>query len=142
MTATAAEIIAAARSLIGVPYHHQGRDPAVALDCVGLGIVVAGMVGIPALDESGYGRTGNGDLLVRCLAEQYPQIEPSDAQPGDLIACRIRPGGRATHMGILGERAGELTLIHTYARVMRVVEHGFVSPWTERTVAAFRWGEA
>lgn len=142
MSATVAEVIAAARELLGVPYHHQGRNPVAGLDCVGLAVVVAQRLGIAVADVTGYPMTGNGDLLLRSLGAQYRRVPVEEAEPSDLIACRIRPGGRATHMGILTDRAEGLGLLHTYARAGKVVEHGFVSPWTERTVAVYRWREA
>lgn len=55
----------AARAYLGVPFAHQGRSPAVGLDCIGL-IVQAGLDGghaFPAFDSTDYGRDPAHGLL-------------------------------------------------------------------------------
>lgn len=126
-----ADFIAAARSYVGVPFHHQGRTRH-GVDCVGLVVCAAREIGIALADRTDYPRDPNG-LLPMEMARQLAAVE--SARPGDILLMRFR--GEPQHVAIL---AGE-TLIHSYASIGRVVEHGQDAKWRRRVVAAYRLRE-
>lgn len=128
---TPAVFIAAARSYVGVPFHHQGRTRH-GVDCIGLVVCAARDAGLALVDRTDYPRDPNGLLPVE-MARQFAAAEP--AQAGDILLMRFR--GEPQHVAIL---AGT-TLIHGYASIGRVVEHGLDAKWRRRIVAAYRLKE-
>lgn len=125
MSVTPEQLIEEARSWVGVPFRHQGRNRA-GIDCVGLPIVVCQSLGIiPAKFEiTNYGRVPSGELEGRLLAHcrQIPA-----AVPGCLIV--IAWTRLAAHVGIC---TGE-TMIHAYESSGGVVEHGYRARWVRMT---------
>lgn len=128
---TPADFIAAARSYVGVPFHHQGRTRH-GVDCIGLVVCAARDVGLVLADRTDYPRDPNGLLPVE-MARQFAAVE--SAQGGDILLMRFR--GEPQHVAIL---AGT-TLIHGYASIGRVVEHGLDAKWRRRIVATYRLKE-
>ncbi|HKY54795.1 MAG TPA: NlpC/P60 family protein, partial [Anaerolineales bacterium] len=113
----------AARQYLGIPWAHQGRNPEIAIDCIGLGILACRDCGIDVPDEVEYGRDPINGLLESSLRSLFGD-PASDIRPGDIVA--VRYGGNIRHVGIVGEHSaipGELTIIHTDSRIGRVVEH-------------------
>lgn len=127
-------IVREARSYIGTPFHHQARLPGVGLDCVGLVVCVARVLGLNDADCSRYPRRPNGMLIPELLRGGYREIELGSEQPGDIVCFWILPKSRKpAHLGIRTDRG----IVHTDARARRVVEVGFVGEWRERACAAF-----
>ena len=124
-----ARVIAEARSWVGVPFRHQGRDYG-GIDCVGLPIVVGQSLGLfdQRLDIANYGRLPTGELVER-LREHCRPIPM--AVPGALVV--IAWTKIAAHVAIF---TGE-TLIHAYESVGRVVEHGYRGRWIRMTHSAW-----
>jgi cell wall-associated NlpC family hydrolase len=122
---TPADVIAEARSWVGVPFRHQGRSRH-GIDCVGLPIVVGQVLGIfPAKFEiANYGRTPTGELEQRIISH----CEPARfARAGGLVV--IAWTTKAAHVAIC---TGD-TLIHAYERIGKVVEHGYRGRWVRMT---------
>ena len=128
---TPAAFIAAARSYVGAPFHHQGRTRH-GVDCIGLVVCAARDAGLALVDRTDYPRDPNGLLPVE-LARQFAAVE--SAQAGDILLMRFR--GEPQHVAILADA----TLIHGYASIGRVVEHGLDAKWRRRIVAAYRLRE-
>ena len=126
---TPREVIEAARTHVGVPFRHQGRD-ARGMDCVGLPIVIGRELGLVLsnFDISNYGRLPTGDLIVRLrtYCRQIPAPVPG-------CAVVIAWTKTAAHVAIY---TGE-TLIHSYQSVGRVVEHGYRGRWIRMTHSAW-----
>ena len=122
----------AARQYLGIPWAHQGRNPEIAIDCIGLGILACRDCGIDVPDEVEYGRDPINGLLESSLRSLFGD-PASDIRPGDIVA--VRYGGNIRHVGIVGEHSaipGELTIIHTDSRIGRVVEHRIDEGWRGR----------
>lgn len=122
-------IVDAARSWIGVPYHHQGRVRA-GLDCVGLLVNVGKQCGYfpQDFDFTDYGRIPTG-LLDRMLKEH---LEPIDRPvPGAVVA--IRWWKMSHHVGIIGSDGERLTLIHSHFGHGGVKEHG-LGAWHRKRI--------
>jgi cell wall-associated NlpC family hydrolase len=118
-------VIAEARTWVGVPFRHQGRDYR-GIDCVGLPIVVLQSLGLldQRFDVANYGRLPTGELLERLR----PHCRPVEkASPGTLVV--IAWTKIAAHVAVC---TGE-TLIHAYESVGRVVEHGYRGRWVRLT---------
>ena len=117
------QIIAAARSLKGTPFQHQGRIPGIGLDCAGVPIAVANICEITAaFDFRRYSHFPRPEMVRRELTNNL------DPVPGGIAAARsgdvvyLADHGYATHMGIVAEIDGYLTLIHSSKRDGGVVE--------------------
>ncbi|SDH74137.1 C40 family peptidase [Roseospirillum parvum] len=137
-TITPALIEAEARQWLGHPWRHQGRGP-THVDCAGLVVMVAHALGLPYVDETGYGRRPLGDTLLRPLRAQLVELRNiGAARRGDVVA--LAEGGSAvSHMGILTLRHGRLYLVHALARRRMVVEDPWDGEWWEKSKFAFRW---
>jgi len=132
---TAAEIIAAARFCLDTPFKHQGRIPGRALDCAGVAAYVAHANGADYIDQSGYGRSPSGGLLESALDAQpcLVRVPLAERQSGDVLLMRFE--GDPQHLSIC---AGE-TIIHAYAQVRKVCEHGLTDEWQRRIVRVYRF---
>jgi len=128
---TPADFVAAARSYVGVPFRHQGRTRH-GVDCIGLVVCAARDIGLTLADRTDYPRDPNG-LLPLEMARQFAPVE--SPQAGDILLMRFR--GEPQHVAILAGAA----LIHGYASIGRVVEHGMDAKWRRRIVAAYRLRE-
>ncbi len=122
MTVTSADVVAAARRQLGARWMHQARLPGVAMDCVGLVIVVARQLGLvaPDFDVGPYGRQPDGSMLT--LAGQH--MRPlSSIELGAVLAVAVDRDPQ--HMGIVGDyRHGGWSIIHAHSMSSppRVVE--------------------
>lgn len=133
---TADDILVAARSCLGAPFRHQGRDPATGIDCAGLIVVVARSLGVPVADVSGYGVTPMcGQLEAALDAQSHLSRLPERLlmRPGDVLLIRF--AGEPQHLAVLGDG----TLIHCYETSGKCVEHDFPESWRRRVVAAYRF---
>jgi cell wall-associated NlpC family hydrolase len=132
---TADDIIAAARSCLGTPFHHQGRIKGLALDCAGLAVSVAADLGIDYQDIQGYSRLPIRGLLQAALIDQpsLDRVETSAMAPGDILLMRF--GRDPQHLAIY---TGQ-TIIHSYASVGMVCEHDLDDEWRRRIVAVYRF---
>jgi len=137
MMATADQVVAAARSYMGVRWHHQGRSRA-GLDCAGLIICVARDLGLTAFDVGGYGTSPDGRmsqiLRAQCIA-QAPGTEPEPA-----MVAEIRFEREPQHVAlIVPYHLGGVALLHAMSRFpRRVTEHRLDAEWRRKIVALYR----
>lgn len=130
MTVSREEIVCAARTWLGTPFHHQGRLKGTGVDCAGLIVGVARELGLSAFDTTGYGRRPNTrELEAICHSEMCPIA--GEAGPGDVWL--VEADGRPQHLAF----ATDVGLLHAYAPARRVVEHGIDDRWRRRLIAAF-----
>lgn len=130
------DVIAAARECIGTPFRHQGRVPGMALDCAGLGIVVAKKVGIVIKDFAGYPSLPFDGMLQKMFDEQpnLKRIAKIDAAPGDVLQMRI--SNDPQHVALLSYNG---YMIHACRTVGRVVEQRIDEVWKAKIVAVYRF---
>jgi cell wall-associated NlpC family hydrolase len=127
---TAEELIVAARSLLGVPWMHQGRTR-LGVDCIGLvalsfrqaGFDFWKLLGSP--DRRDYGRCAHPDLL-QWVQEAFEPI--SKLTDGCVILMKDPGGYHPRHFGIYAQG----NVIHADARNGHVVEHGYRGLWKTR----------
>ena len=123
-----------ARSLLGVPWAHQGRDPAVGIDCAGMLLLA-----FDVEDDTVYGRHPNEGLFEqRCEAHMGPPVD-DEPRVGDVVLLGFGAHGAARHIGIIADYIyGGLSIIHTDSIVGKVVEHPFDDKWKRRVRAVYR----
>jgi cell wall-associated NlpC family hydrolase len=136
-----ATIVAAARRYVGIPFRHQGRDPRIGIDCVGLCALVARDVGVPPHDETTYARTPNPRHFLRVLSQTCERVSRFDVPdalepdeivsmlPGDLVVTAPSRLRFPRHAGIVTD-VGILHAVST-AGIARVVEQR----WTPQLLA-------
>lgn len=133
----------AARQFLGVPFLHQGRNPAVGIDCIGLIVCSFIVCAWPhgEHDDPTYGRRPYRGMLEKHLGAAFGDPLPAaQARPSDILTFRWL-GGSVCHVGVCGRHpGGGLTVIHTSAMHGRVVEHSLRAPWLSRVAGVYRFG--
>ena len=130
-----------ARSLLGAPYLHLGRD-ANGIDCVGL------LMHVDQVDASqvpAYPPDPLNNELENALTSYYGQpllvgVPTLDQLcPGDIVAMQYR--GPTRHVGIVGvyQFPGcTFSLVHTDSMHGKVVEHRLDAKWLRRITRVYR----
>lgn len=131
--ATPAQVIAAARAWVGVPWVHQGRSRR-GVDCAGLVVMVARELGLSTFDVAGYGRRPQPDTLLDALLDAG--CAQRDMQPGMLLLMRFRR--EPQHFALLADHPhGGLSIVHGLSTSGAVVEHRLDDAWARRIVSAW-----
>lgn len=140
------QILASARSFLGVRFAHQGRSAAEGLDCLGLLIATAEKAGCmvqgmrpSALDQCAYGSQPDTDYLQTMLATHLLPVTDG-MQPADILLLHIEE--RPQHLALVSDypSAGEYGMIHAYAQTRRVVEHRLDEQWRAAIHSVYRLG--
>jgi hypothetical protein len=130
---TTDDVVAAARSYIGTPWVHRGRDRE-GMDCAGLLIAVARDLGLNYPGKLFYERLPDV-AFARALLEEFTEPE-QEVKPGCIVLLTM--ARRPQHMGFIGDYKQEQSLIHSYMTVNRVCEHRIDEKWRRRIVYARR----
>ena len=123
-----AAIIAEARKWVGTPYRHQGRGKA-GIDCVGLLIEVAKGVGHPVRAPSAYSSMPQGHQLLNPCDEQLWKPVRQKVAPGDLAVFWGISHLEPQHFAFVGEHGNQLTVIHSFSNLGKVVEQEYGRLW-------------
>lgn len=128
-----ATLITAARTWLGVPFLHQGRNRA-GVDCAGF--FVAMMREADALpwhfvDRRDYSRAPSVDLLEVIRSYCYP-LEA--VEPAALALIQWPRDPHPSHLGFITPG----TIIHAYQSAGAVVEHGYRGRWPRLTHSLWR----
>lgn len=136
MNITAAALVDEARKLIGIPFHHQGRNEH-GLDCMGLVLLAAQRAGgdIPTAaalpDTRDYGRGVNPRILE--LLEDHCAARIARPMLGCLMVFRYPHEPLPRHLGVFA--GGELdgSFIHADGfHFKRVREDRYAGIWLKR----------
>ncbi|MEA3015540.1 MAG: hypothetical protein QOI38_262 [Sphingomonadales bacterium] len=123
MRRCAAEVVARARSLIGVRYRPQGRSEETGLDCIGVAILAfdAPVEAVPR----DYRLRGTDLQAIEAELERHGLVRGGafDPRAGDLGL--FVPGPAQVHLAVLTGTG----LVHADAGLRRVVERPLPSPW-------------
>ena len=132
------EIVRAARGYIGTPYHHQAALAGAGCDCLGLiRGVWRDLYGVepeqPPPYTPDWGETGGAEHMLEAAGRHMRPVPLAEADAGDVLIFRLRPGLVAKHAAIL---TGRTSMIHAQSedRVREVTMNGW---WSRRAVAAF-----
>lgn len=137
MIATKAQFVAAAREMLGAPYHHQGRLPGIGLDCIGLLACSAKKVGIWFDDVKDYPKFPDGTLEARILPYMRKRGVGEAWEEGDILSFAISTSNRPHHLAILTQVC-PARIIHTHSGIGKVVEHNLDNRWRERVVGVYQ----
>lgn len=139
---TRADVVAEARSWVGVPFRHMGRDRR-GVDCIGLVVVVGRALGLPVVDWQGQGnytRRGQGFDMVRHIIDTGTGllVPLRDAGDGDVMV--FAEAGIPCHAGIRTTRDGRPYFVQALGKLswMKVVETP-LSDWEAKARYAFRY---
>jgi cell wall-associated NlpC family hydrolase len=132
--ATRAQIIAEARTWIGVRWRHQGRTRR-GVDCVGLVVLTGRACGLPIEDFTAYQRHAHGHALLDPFDAQGVAVQLSAARPGDVIIFVDRH--YPCHVGILSEKAGVMAVVHAMADYGKVWETPYAGEWQRNARFAY-----
>jgi len=131
-------VVAAARSWIGTPYHHQASLKGVGADCLGLiRGVWRDLYGTEAERPPGYsrdwGEVSGQETLIAAAARHLVSKSTAQAKPGDVLVFRMREGAVAKHAAIL---ATPLTIIHAIEDRL-AAEIPYTAWWRRRVAAVY-----
>lgn len=128
---TAADVIHHARQCRETPFVHQGRQPGVGLDCAGLIVHAYRAAGLPATDETRYGRQPHPGQMRAALERRLVRAA-GPWQPADILWFRIQADPQ--HLALW---TGD-GILHAYLSAGRVVETSLDARWQNRLVARYR----
>lgn len=128
---TRAELIALARTWIGVPFLHQGRTR-LGVDCGGLLLAVGEEAGLALAPPEVYSLSPAPSVIEAALAANCQKIPFTQVQPGDVLWLSF--AGEPRHVGF----ATDIGLLHAWAKPGRVVEHRLDAAWRRRIRSAWR----
>lgn len=126
-----------ARCWIGTPFHHQASVRGIGTDCLGLirgvwrALYGAEPEPVPAYAPDWAEATG-AETMLNAARRWLVEIEPGEAQSGDVLLFRLRRTGPARHAGILDDD----TLIHAWSG-RAVADVPFDTVWRRRLSHAF-----
>ena len=137
-----ARIVAAARSWIGTPYHHQASVKGVGADCLGLiRGVWRDVYGEDAEHPPGYsrdwGEAAGEETLLQAAARHLVATRLAQRQPGDVLIFRMRSGAIAKHAAVL---ATPHTIVHAMEDRL-AAEIPFTGWWRRRLAAVYAFPE-
>jgi cell wall-associated NlpC family hydrolase len=123
------ELIVAARELVTLrtPYLHQGRT-LYGLDCIGMIIYLLNKLELlpKGFERTDYGRLPMAELLEKAAAYCKEVPEPRD---GCMVLIAWPGDQRPSHAALYADG----NLIHCYAGIGKVVEHGHRKKWKDWT---------
>lgn len=133
-------IVAAARSWIGTPYHHQASVNGVGCDCLGLvrGIWRELLGAEPAPTppyRPDWAEAGGAESLLAAARLHFAPLSDEAAQAGDVLLFRWRAHLPAKHCAIL---TGVRTMIHAHDGAA-VAEVALTPWWSRHRAGAFRF---
>ncbi len=134
------DVVRTARSFIGTAFGHQGRMPGVMLDCAGVATETARALGLETCDVCDYKRQPDGATLQALCEQHMDRVQPwRPVQPGDVLLMRLARDPQ--HLAIVSrvdDDGRPVAIIHAYAEVGKVVEHGLDVVWRRRVIRAYR----
>ena len=121
-----------ARGWLGTPFHHQGRQNAVGVDCIGLIMGVARELQVSDYEFHGYS-------IQPCAKTLLAEVEKHLVRVGKLNeACILlfniikEPQHFAMYTGTETN-----TIIHAYSGAGKVIEQDFDTVWRRRLLGIY-----
>lgn len=125
-----------ARTWIDTKFVHHGRlkkngDFDGGCDCLGLliGVLRELQIDVDFSDDKNYSRIINDDILINNCEKYLNEKSISNLETGDIAIFQFRKKLPPQHLGIISKMDDKITLIHSYSKVGRIVEHGLDEIW-------------
>ncbi len=131
---TRKQVAEMAASYCGTPFLHQGREPGLGLDCAGIPVCAAGALGVPVEDYREYRGIPNSRVLLERMRRVFDEIDPLEADTGDILVRSVGPKNYPRHLGVLTERG--VVSVENGGKVVELCPLPAV--WRDRTEFAFR----
>ena len=132
---TRKQIVDAAKSLLGVPFLHQGRDERTGVDCVGLLVVIGRKINYPEIvDVTNYRRMPKAETIRAVIGQNCDEIPVEEAGAGDFFLMRM--GGRKMRHAAV--KISDKDLIHAGGVCQGKVKIEPISIHASKIGAAFR----
>lgn len=132
-------IIDVTRSWLDTPYRHQGRKKGQYVDCVGLIVGVGAELGMPLNAPLAYSPTPASSLVLHYADQELVRMPTNEFALGRIAIMWGFDRHEAQHLAIIGERAGQVTMIHALSRSGKVVEHPWDRFWLKRLVRVYEF---
>ncbi|WP_113155960.1 C40 family peptidase [Nitratireductor sp. OM-1] len=132
-------IVDMARGWLGVRYRHQGRSKERGVDCVGLILGVGAELDLQLIAPQFYAESPSSNLVLRYADQQLNPIESRELALGRVAILWGFDRNEAQHLAIVGEHAGRLTMIHSFSKAGKVLEHSWDSFWMKRLVRVYEF---
>lgn len=130
------KIMDKAREYIDTPFVHQARLKGIGVDCVGLISGVGQELNLLEIDYTVYPRYSDGTLLMKIMKEIFTEVPIDKRDHGDIIIYWVDAATKhPQHIGIMTD----IGIIHTYDKVMKVVETHSHPRWDARITNVFQW---
>lgn len=129
------KIVAAARSMIGTKFQHQARVPGVGVDCIGLLVCTAQLIGTTPHDFTTYAEEPNPDVLLKHLSLGMKQVRSPDAAGTALLFWVDKIDKKPQHFGIRTPYG----FVHAHRTAGQVAEHRFSKFWRQRLVSSWEF---
>ena len=130
-----AQIVALAKTYLGVPWRHQGRTK-YGIDCVGLPSTVGKQLGLHDYpDDVNYQKISVGADLFKPFEEHCNRIRNlADLKPGDIVIFKdpVFP----QHVGLM---SSNVNVIHAKVTRRKVVEEPLVGDFRSRLLRGYRF---
>lgn len=133
-----------ARTYVGTPFVHAGREPGKGMDCAGVVIAAARAVGLLSWDNRNYQLEPDPAAICAALEEHCERVPPLEwLEPGDVFLFAIC--GHPHHLGMLsllpesGTFGAPGYFVHAYQSCDLVTETALDDPWKRRVRAVYRW---
>ena len=124
-------IVSQARTWLGVPFRHQGRNK-LGVDCGGLLICVGEELGIQVIHPETYSMSPDPKLIESALLANCYEITKEEMHPGDIMWFAF--AGEPRHVGIFTD----VGVIHAWAKPNKVVEHRLDEVWLKILKKVYR----
>lgn len=128
------EISDAALSMVGTPFHAQGRLPGVGLDCIGVVVCLARQFNLPHTDIAAYPMSANG-MLQPLLDQQLARIQ-HEPQEGDVLLMSF--DGEPHHVAVMVSKG---RIVHAYNAkgVRKCVVQSYTDHWRSKVRAVYEF---
>ena len=141
MATDGAAIVGAARGWIGTPYRHQASLKGVGCDCLGLlrGVwreLKGEEPETPPPYSQDWAEAKGEETLYKALKRHLREIPAAAIKHGNVVLFRMLSHGPAKHCGIVAEKDGALTLIHSRQN-KQVNEENFSAAWRKKLAYTF-----
>lgn len=133
------KIVEQARSWVGTRYRHQGRSKEKGVDCVGLILGVGAELDLQLIAPKYYAESPSSNLVLRYADQQLVRIENKELALGRVAILWGFDRNEAQHLAIVGEHAGRKTMIHSFSKAGRFLEHSWDSFWMKRLVRVYEF---